>query len=508
MTESEVLAEEATDGPIEEGGTFAGDVLKLAGGITLAQALSLLVAPILSRLYAPDAFGTAAVFNSISLIVGVLACLRYELSIMLPERDEDAANLLAGSLAFVFAVAGLSAVLIVFVRGPIIRLLNVPDLAPYLWLVPLVILTNGLFLAMNYWTSRKKEFGRLSIVRMFQSATTNGAKVGIGVAGQTHAGGLIGSTALGSAVATTMLGGRIWRDDRRFFMRSVKWRHVLAGLKRHRKFPLFDVPSALLNTISWQLPALLLSAFFSSTVVGYHAIGMRVVYLPMSLVGSAIAQVFFQRAAEAKIKGDLSHVVENVFQQLVVLGLFPLLVLTVAGKDIFAVVFGGRWSEAGVYAQILSPCMFLVFTSSPMSTFLRVLERQQTAFYLNSVIFSSRFLSLVIGGYLGDARIALCLFSVSGALVYGWYTLYILSLAGVSRRHSCTTLLRYVLYAMPGLAILLGSQLLSVSPTVVTSIAVLLVLGYETAFVFRNAEMIALVQRISHRHVADGSREV
>ena len=41
--------------------TFAGDVLKLVSGTTFAQALGILVTPLLTRLYSPEAFGTLAV---------------------------------------------------------------------------------------------------------------------------------------------------------------------------------------------------------------------------------------------------------------------------------------------------------------------------------------------------------------------------------------------------------------------------------------------------------------
>ena len=43
---------------------------------------------------------------------------------------------------------------------------------------------------------------------------------------------------------------------------------MIAGSKRYRKFPIFDVWGGLLNTMSRQLPPLVLSAFFSPIIVG------------------------------------------------------------------------------------------------------------------------------------------------------------------------------------------------------------------------------------------------
>ena len=61
--------------------------------------------------------------------------------------------------------------------------------------------------------------------------------------------------------------------------------------------------------------------------------------LPMSIVGDAIGRVFFQRAAEAKVEGTLSAMVESAFRRLVAIGMFPLLLLTIIGRDLFVVFF-------------------------------------------------------------------------------------------------------------------------------------------------------------------------
>jgi lipopolysaccharide exporter len=436
IVEPEATIDQPPIVPRQQESSFANDVLKLAGGATLAQVITVLVAPILARLYAPDAFGTAAVFTSLAAVIGVVACLRYELALMLPERDEDAANLLAVSLLSVLATTGLSAILVLFARDPIVRLLKAPSLAAYLWLLPIVVLANGVFVAFSYWNSRTKHFGRLSIAGVSRSLVTNGSQLAMGIAATAHAGGLIGSRVLGSVVTTGVLGGQTWREDQSLLRRSINWQDMVAGLRRYLKFPLYGTWSALLNSISWQLPTFLLSAFFSSAVVGYYALGTRLLRMPMSLIGGAIAQVFFQRAAEAKAEGTLAVVVETAFRRLVMLGMFPLLMLTIVGQDLFVVVLGENWAEAGIYAQILSVWMFFWFISSPLSTLYSVLEMQESGLVLNAIIFATRFLSLGIGGMVGNARLALLLYGASGALVYGYLSLKITTASGVPWRRT------------------------------------------------------------------------
>jgi len=414
--------------------SFAGDVLKLVTGTTFAQLLAILAAPILTRLYAPDAFGVLTLFVSITGILGVIACLRYELSIMLPEKDEEAANLLGVSLAFVILISALTIPLVWLGKGPVIRWLNAPGLAPYLWLVPVMVFIHGIFLALNYWNSRTKHFGRLSIARVTSSLTTVTGKLGAGLMGYAVAGTMISATVAGQAVATSVLGGQIWRDDREIFLKSIRWKEMRKGIVRHKKFPLLSSWSSLMNTISVQLPPLLLAFFFSSTIVGFYALGYRLLSMPMSLIGSSIAQVFFQRAAEAKKRGTLHSVVRNTFIRLIALGAFPLILIMIGGKDFFSVIFGSQWAEAGIYAQILAPWILLVFFSSPISTLFSVLEMQGAGLFFNSMLLITRVASLVIGGLTGSILLALLLYAGTGTVMYGRLCLYLLNKSGLTAR--------------------------------------------------------------------------
>lgn len=360
---------------------FAKDVFTLVTGTAFAQLIGIIASPLLTRLYGPESFGLLALFTSITGIIGVIACMRYELAIMLPKDDEDAVNLLGLCIIMVTIITGLTAIGLFLGGDALFALLNARDLAPYLWLIPPFIFISGLFLALNYWNSRTRHYGRLSIARVTSVITSTGAQLGAGFAGYATSGSLIGASLAGSAISTGILGGQIWRDDGAYIKEKISWKGMIYGLKRYKKFPLLDSTSALLNTISWQLPVLLLSAFFSPVIVGFYALGMRVLQTPMSLIGGAIAQVFFQRAAEDFHKGTLSILMAEVFDVLLKIGVFPMLLLTITGWDLFTVIFGDTWGEAGIYAQLLGIWAIFWFISSPLSTILSVTENLRMGFF-------------------------------------------------------------------------------------------------------------------------------
>ncbi len=458
--------------------SFASDVLTLAGGTAFAQILTILSAPILTRLYGPEDFGVWALYISISSIISVIACLRYEYSIMLPESEEEAINLLGLCLLSVLFVSGLTLPTVWYFKESIVEILNSPQVEAYLLFVAPFVFVNGIFLALNNWNSRTKLFKRLSLARISSSISTTATQISLGIVGNTISGGLIAGSLVGQSVSTSILGIQIWRDDKDQIKKSLDWRKVYEGLKRYRKFPLIDTWSALMNTVSWQLPAFLLSAFFAPAVVGFYSIGFRLLQLPMSFVGSSISQVFFQRASRAFSEGVLPSLVENVFRILVIIGMFPILILTIVGGDVFSVIFGEAWTEAGVYAQILSIWAFVWFISNPLTTIYVVVEKQQFGFQYNFFNLTTRLLSLTIGGILGSARMALVLFSVSGFVVYGYLCLKMMSYSGVKISRALNIVFSNFILFIPAGIVLIALKAMEINQILIVICSCLIIFIY------------------------------
>ena len=479
--EPDVGAGGGVEGPVSrrrKKSSFGGDVLKLVFGTTFVQVLGVLTAPILTRIYAAEAFGLAAILGSISGIIGVIACLRYEAAILLPESDEEATNLFAVSVAVSLVIGALTVPLIWLGDDAIVGFLKAPRLKPWLWMVPLTILGQGLFLALNYWNSRTGQFGRLARNRLWSATATNVVQFGGGLAGHATGGTLFAANLIGSGFSNGLLGTQILREDGRLFRRSIRWSRMWEGMRRHSKFPRYGVVSSLLNTASWQLPTLVLQFFFSSTVVGFYALGNRLLRVPMNLIGGAISQVFFQRAAEAYRAGELAPIVEATFRRLVAFSMFPMVILSVVGEEVFSVFLGANWAEAGIYTQILSLWTLFWFISSPMSTLNGVLEKQEFGLKMNVVIFATRLASLALGAWLGGPRTAMALFAVSGVAVYGYMSFALMGFAGVPRRSMARIFAQNALLVLPAAGILLVLKLSGASPLVIVAAACLFGVGY------------------------------
>jgi O-antigen/teichoic acid export membrane protein len=499
LPDKDKIINEKSQSPAKTKNSFANDVIKLALGTTFAQGLTILAAPLLTRLYSPEAFGVFALMSSIISIIGVIACMRYELSIMLPDSDEKAVNLLIASLGFAVVVSLLTTIIMGFGRGILTQWLGIPELSFYFWLIPIAVIETGFFVSLSQWNIRTKRFGFLSITRFIRSITTTSAKLGSGYIGYTNGQAMFSSNIIGSVLSTLYLGWQVLRNDGKLIRYNTKWHDIIQGIKQYRKFPLYSTWAALLNSVSWQLPVFFLSSAFSSTIVGYYTLGDRVLRLPMLFIGAAIGDVFFQRASEAKFNGTLDKVVENTFRSLTILGVFPMLLITIIGRDLFVIAFGRDWAEAGVYAQIMSIWTLLCFISSPLSTLLfSVLEKQELSLFWNISNFVIKFLSLWIGGsLLKSPRLTLIFLASSGTIIYGYLVVKSFTCSDINPLKIVKIFFSSFILFIPTGIILLILKLLDAGSWIIVGTSFILLVCYM-GFVFkRNPQIQTLIKQKS-----------
>ena len=101
-------------------------------------------------------------------------------------------------------------------------------------------------------------------------------------------------------------------------------RRMLILLHRYRRFPIYDLSSSVTAAIARNLPVLLLSYFFTPAVVGFFAVGYRMVAGPLQIGAASVTQVFFQRANEARQAGNLDNITQQAFERLAAIFMTPL----------------------------------------------------------------------------------------------------------------------------------------------------------------------------------------
>lgn len=403
---------------------FLKNVITLMSGTAIAQAIPVLISPILSRLYTPEDFGVLALFMSIAAVISVIATGRYELAIMLPEKKRDAYNVLALSLLFTFVVSVFTFILVVIFKKPVAIFFEEPGIEPWLYFLPVVVLFAGIFQAFNYWSTRHKTFKRNAAGRVSQSTVMSATNLGMGVA-KAGSSGLILGYILGHVVAALVLG---WQTliHLKEIRKEITRKEIIENAKKYKNFLKINTPHAFFDSLQNNGIIYLIMFFFSKLILGSYSFAFRILKAPVGLIGSAIYQVFYQKATEALKNGQqIQPMVRKVYRNLFLIGFPVFFLLFLFARPVFTFVFGEEWKISGEIAQILIPWLFLNFIASPVSCIAIIMNKQREAMFITFVDITFKVIAIVIGGISNDFKLAFIIMSVlcSSLLIFAlfWY---------------------------------------------------------------------------------------
>lgn len=343
---------------------FVGGVATLMAGTALAQAIPIAISPILTRLYSPTDFGLFTLFMSLTAVLGSIACARYELAIMLPDKDDDAVLVAALGLLIALGLAVASLVAVLLFGAEIARSLGDADLRPLLILVPPAVALTGLFNSLSYLTTRKGQFRSLSRANVFKSGTGALTQIFLGLS-------TAGPPGLAVGYSAAPLGGGpalLFHLRSKYRFRGLDWNRMATLARRYREFPTYSVGSALAQTSLLVVVSAVISRAYSPADLGEYALVQRVFGAPLVLISASVGHVFYQRASSAKRDtGSMRDVFVATLKPLVALSLVCTVLLAVSLPTLFPLVFGGQWSGAGVLALYLLPGFAAQFVTSPLS---------------------------------------------------------------------------------------------------------------------------------------------
>lgn len=408
---------------------FVRNVIVVAMGTAGAQAIGMAFAPIITRIYGPEAFGLAGSFAAILSIVTPAAALTYPIAIVLPKSDHDALGLAKLSAVIAILLAVICALVFLGFGDSIAGFLGLKDIAHLLLLIPLAMLFSAYMQIMQQWLIRKKQFKITARAAVIQALALNSAKAGTGwfyPAGAV----LILLTTFGHALHGLIL----WAGIRRAESAKPDTAPVDSPAKifdlakNHRDFPLFRAPQVIINAFSQSLPILLLASFFGPSAAGFYTLGRTVMGIPSSLIGKSVGDVLYPRITEAiHNKENIHRLLSKATWLLAGVGLLPFALVVIFGPWLFMFVFGDEWVIAGEYARWLAVWLYFSFLKRPSVVALVTLGLQDFFLVYEIASVAPRVAALYVGfSVFNDDVLAVIYFSLTGMVLDIFLVWYIL----------------------------------------------------------------------------------
>ena len=359
------------------------NITLLAGSTALVQGITVLLSPLLTRLYAPEHFGQLAIYISVLSFLLVAASLRYQLAIPLPKLDQAAKSLAYLSFLILIGEALLLGLILILFRNKLLTISVLSHLQQQnLWLLLVSFIGGGTYQILNYWALRYSSFSILASTKVQQGLSQVFVQILYGLFDK-NALGLF----LADAVGRTSGSGKLLSEALKkynFFRSPPPLSHLAFAAKRYWKFPVFSSISGLMNNAGLQAPSLLVAALYGSETLGYFSLSQRVVGLPLSFIGVALSQIYFSEASSLLKENNMEALRKKfieVAKNLFAIGIIPILIVSIFAPKMCGFLFGDVWLEAGNYIQILGPMFLLQLIVVPLSQTLNILEQQQTQLF-------------------------------------------------------------------------------------------------------------------------------
>lgn len=398
---------------------FMKNVLILTSGTAGAQMIAMLLSPIITRLYGPEAYGLMGTFSAFITIILPIAALSYPMAIVLPKTDKEAKGLVKLSLYITIVITIIVTIVFILFKGFIFEFFKIEGLSSFIYLIPAVIFFSGISQIIEQWLIRKKMFAISAKATFIQSLLINGGKAGIGFF-YPFVSVLIILTTLKSAINAylKLLFGKfdLKKSLTSLFNEKVSVKKICI---KYKDFPLYRAPEALLSTISGNLPIVLLTIFFGPASAGFYSIGRTVLNTPTLLISKSLGDVFYPRISEAANNNEnLSKLIIQATGLLIIVGIIPYGIIILFGPWIFELVFGKEWIVAGEYARWISLWAYFSFINRPSVRSLPVLSAQRFHLIYSILTLIVRISAMSVGFFIFNSDIiAVALFGVSGAIL-------------------------------------------------------------------------------------------
>ncbi len=428
---------------------FYRNILSLFSGMFLARLFPALFALLIVRIYSPGNFGIFVLYFTIASALSIISTGRYESAIILAGTEDEKRHIFWLSQKINALVNALAAILIVLY----ILLAGIPG-KPTILLLLLIPVFSFFFasiqLLRNIFISNK-QFKKLSFLEIARSLSTGVLQCLFFVFPET---GLFLGAVISQILVFLIYARKIpetsWHGNFGFTKEEVGYG------KRYVDFPKYSVMAEVFNFLSSQLPVFIIKPFFGPAMLGLYSFPHRYIKTPVQLLSSSISRVYVQKAQSLKNNIDeLGDITLSLFKKQFITGIVPFAVLGLWGGQIFRFVFGAEWEFSGFMAQLITPWVFAVMLSSPLSSIMVVMEKQKLSMFYNVLLFVSRVVCLLTGAIIfKDIAWAVGLYSSISFVFFVALLIYSLKLAGASLVQTAKFVLKTLIITLPPLIIL------------------------------------------------------
>lgn len=360
------------------------NIMIMLTGSLAAQVITIILSPVITRLYGPEIMGSFSYFSSIINILMPISALCFPYAI--PMRNlKEIENINKLSLIASVLIASLSLLIILIFWSKF----NLTFNKWCLLLIPLSILFSTQVQLARQNEIRDGDFKKLSKIAFRNSLFVNFSKVTIGILYPTEI------TLILIAVVAPLV-------EYLQFNKSIKIKEKLnifilkKTLVSNLDFAVYRTPQILINGISQGMPVLFITQTYGAKFAGLFALANTMLLLPVTIVSKSVGDVFYPNFSKEykKNKKNASNLIIKMSAFLLLISIIPVVFILGLGEEVFSFVFGEEWKNSGIFAMYLVFSCSFMLASRPAISAIPVLKLQRSFLIFEIINIPVKFLAL------------------------------------------------------------------------------------------------------------------
>ena len=356
--------------------------------------INIVVQPILTRIFPTETLGIYTYLISLATMIIPVASLKLDMLIV-SEPNEKEAQYITDACIIINILISLIYAIVIIVGYQVSDNNIFNKYGIIIYVVPVLVFTNGLrFLFISY-LNRYKEYKTISIIAIIREAIRAVIQVGAGFLS-------LGVFSLSMGYAVSPLFGL--NIQMRNYLKELKERPRI-NLKKFKEIVLvkgkrqilFLVPAQFINSFSASLVTISITALFSAKILGYYSAGVRILDIPIVFITSNVSKVCYQRISENV--ANKKPVLRTLMSVIIVLSAVSIMgfgTLYVIAPRLSEIVFGQGYRVAGEYIRCLCVMYAVRLVATSFAGVYTVFKKQNFELILNILLIVSAGVSYVV----------------------------------------------------------------------------------------------------------------
>lgn len=361
-------------------------------GTVVAQAIPILISPILTRVFSPADFGQFAFYLAIVTVLATVVSGKYEQAIPLPKSERTAICLTWLSLLLTLSTTAILVIFVLIWYGYdnsvfVYYELSIESLA---WIV-LGTLILGAYQSINYWLIRTQDYKKISKNKVVQAFFNASISILVG-AYITKSSGLIIGDIISRAYAFLDFFKRFYSPNHQPALISktllLNARILMRVAKNYKDYPVFLIPGSLMNILAKQMPFIVFGFIYSPILTGLMMMAQRIILGPLGIISTSFSQALLKTMADQiRVKGECWQVYKK---SLLILLLIPIPIVILGYfllEKTIILVFGGAWIQLTEVVFILTPYFYIYLVSGTLNIVIIAAGKQKVNLLIQVVFF-------------------------------------------------------------------------------------------------------------------------